>query len=1580
MILILLYLIFILVQGNYYHANLLGTGTYIKAVGNIGDNIVLYYPNKIAIYSPNMLNEILFAESEHHSKINICQVTDTSIIIIENKEIYEYEIYDEIYTSELYTDQEVNEFVFSCIKEKYYFLAYLNSMQMLSISKIVLNTHSKIQRKIDLNSLIYNNKISCTALINYIICFYINSNDKKKTNYILYDLSLTQIKIGDLKQGNNENNGPYMIEPKGDCNTLQVESVRIKDNSFLLGILKNQGNNFLYAVTAYADNTDIHKLSTKSVDGNFASTFYCEDLAISIAALTEYRYATLCKSSSGNFHLLSIITIEGEFMIDNTYLKNKEISYMTDQVHLVSVDSIGLGIFYRDNNDVKFIMPEYPICEDITLPDNSDSKISLDSEYSFSFNNKIFRDIFSTLTNNDENNFLISVFPYDYTNTSHNSIKIYHDNDLIPADISMIQKKYLPTNWKLKSGKIMGEFHYTYQVYYSSSSLGVKKCYLNITVSCSEGCLQCSVDSTRKESTCNVCDTSNKYYLFVPGKTPILVCKKNTTDITGYYLTENNENGEFKECNEACAKCYGPYNTNCMVTDICINNTCCNSNYYALEDKKNECYQNAPDGYYKSESENIFKKCPNYCKTCNLKSNDEPICITCNTDNKYYPLQKYNFVLCYKNDEKPIGYYFDVQDLSYKKCSNACESCSNIQSNSNTNCIVCKTDYYEDPRVNSEYNKNCLSSSQEIDNYYFDNTLKKFLICPDKCLKCSMESLSKTDGKCLQCNIDAGYYPLFNNSGYLTCIKEVNKPDGTYLDINQKIILQCYQACETCTIHGKSSQTNCLECKTSKNFIEFSTDPITNFKHCIINCEKNFYIFYNQYKCCDTCPPSYPYLDLSKKQCFDECPNYIYNNMCYDKCPDNTKIMKGNICFDDDQCMSSYSTLNVLKESLSSIYYDSLIKDYLNEYSYTNNHISFIENELDEYVISIYQNEECTNGENEKNLIMLDLADCPHKLRTYHKFNDSVIFTILTINFLNPDNSYEIQYYIYNSQTKQNIDLTPCSTINIIKKIKDEVDIDKASNMEKIGVNVFDINDEFFTNICFEYTENGKDVVLADRVKYYYQNVTCGEGCSLNNIDIKKKNINCSCSISESKPNIFDNKITGEIYNFFQDANFDVLKCYKEVFQYKFWIKNLGNIIMLILIFINCIFVIVYSIQGLFGVRCYLSQFIKLNPPKKKLLTNNDNNLIENHENKNVKKNLNKTEGEFKEDFQKENEENYNELENGSNFINISDNSNDNNKSQKKNYLNLKTDQRYNKDEKRTSKELIILPFTYQYFDNEEPSFNSYPKKRNKIELKKEEKDSKDLLNSEGYKKSISNVSIKKTIKSKRIFNDEELDNMSFENALKYDKRKFCEFYWKLLKEKQSTINTFFNYNPMRPFSIKVLVYIFSISVIFTLNCLFITESYIRERYNTKGNLGFSYILSNAINRIFYSVISAIFINFFISCLFDGELRIKSLVKREQNDVVLRQELNNVIRKMKIHIIIFIICTFLIMCFFWYYLSTFCNCYHGTQLDWLIGSLICIFFVQLFPFILCLLYTTFWYFGIKCKLEILFRISHCMIS
>ena len=36
--------------------------------------------------------------------------------------------------------------------------------------------------------------------------------------------------------------------------------------------------------------------------------------------------------------------------------------------------------------------------------------------------------------------------------------------------------------------------------------------------------------------------------------------------------------------------------------------------------------------------------------------------------------------------------------------------------------------------------------------------------------------------------------------------------------------------------------------------------------------------------------------------------------MWYDECANNTKLIYGNICINDDQCFSSYSYSNVLKE------------------------------------------------------------------------------------------------------------------------------------------------------------------------------------------------------------------------------------------------------------------------------------------------------------------------------------------------------------------------------------------------------------------------------------------------------------------------------------------------------------------------------------------------------------------------------------------------------------------------------------------------------------------------------------------
>lgn len=41
------------------------------------------------------------------------------------------------------------------------------------------------------------------------------------------------------------------------------------------------------------------------------------------------------------------------------------------------------------------------------------------------------------------------------------------------------------------------------------------------------------------------------------------------------------------------------------------------------------------------------------------------------------------------------------------------------------------------------------------------------------------------------------------------------------------------------------------------------------------------------------------------------------------------------------------------------------------------------------------------------------------------------------------------------------------------------------SSFENMGVNVFDINNFFFNDLCTPYSDNGNDIILQDRIKDY---------------------------------------------------------------------------------------------------------------------------------------------------------------------------------------------------------------------------------------------------------------------------------------------------------------------------------------------------------------------------------------------------------------------------------------------------------------------------------------------------------------
>ena len=133
-----------------------------------------------------------------------------------------------------------------------------------------------------------------------------------------------------------------------------------------------------------------------------------------------------------------------------------------------------------------------------------------------------------------------------------------------------------------------------------------------------------------------------------------------------------------------------------------------------------------------------------------------------------------------------------------------------------------------------------------------------------------------------------------------------------------------------------------------------------------------------------------------------------------------------------------------------------------------------------------------------------------------------------------------------------------------------KVDEELVKYFSKLNINIFDINDPFFTDICLNFSKDGKDVPLNDRIKLYFQNVSlCEDGCIYVGINFETYEVECSCDAS--RPNtdfdinkiLLDNPLTNEVFGFLKNSNLSVLKCFKQAFNIKFILINYGGLMML---------------------------------------------------------------------------------------------------------------------------------------------------------------------------------------------------------------------------------------------------------------------------------------------------------------------------------------------------------------------------------------------------------------------------------
>ena len=221
-----------------------------------------------------------------------------------------------------------------------------------------------------------------------------------------------------------------------------------------------------------------------------------------------------------------------------------------------------------------------------------------------------------------------------------------------------------------------------------------------------------------------------------------------------------------------------------------------------------------------------------------------------------------------------------------------------------------------------------------------------------------------------------------------------------------------------------------------------------------------------------------------------------------------------------------------------------------------------------------------------------------------------------------------------------------------------------------------------------------------------------------------------------------------------------------------------------------------------------------------------------------------------------------------------------------------------------------------------------------------------------------------------------EIDEMDYDNAIKKDKRKFCEYFYNKLKVNQIIMNTFCTDEPLRPKPIKILLLILDITFFLFVNALFINENYISEVFNSNKEEKYFTFIFRSYNRFLYTTLVGIIINYIIDCFFISEKKIKGIFKREKdNMVVMKYEISKVVKIIKKRNILFIISIFIISIFILYYIFCFNNIYPHMKMEWIKSSIIIIIIIQIIYILECLLETILRFISFKLKSERIYKIS-----
>ena len=429
----------------------------------------------------------------------------------------------------------------------------------------------------------------------------------------------------------------------------------------------------------------------------------------------------------------------------------------------------------------------------------------------------------------------------------------------------------------------------------------------------------------------------------------------------------------------------------------------------------------------------------------------------------------------------------------------------------------------------------------------------------------------------------------------------------------------------------------------------------------------------------------------------------------------------------------------------------------------------------------------------------------------------------------------------------------------------------------------------YYNDICYVTTsDSGTDIILKDRKNEFIDNnkTLCQENCYLSEYNNNK--VKCSCDVKESSSMFRNIKIDkAKLYENFIDikniANINILICFKVLFSKNGLIKNYGTYSLMIIIVIHFIIIIIF----------YLAKIYKKIQEKINEIT-----LVV---------------GRLK-------------------FLNIL-------KKEEKSQEKLKINNCGKTLAKQRIKNKIKLKIKFKRFKKNKANLITNAKDNTQIKkaTKNFKKKFKDILESNIQFKETITLSKKsidfkiekalKQVKTTMNYNDEELNDLEYGSALKIDKRKYCAYYYSLLKTKHPIFFTFFNDNDYNLKIVKIDLFLFNFSLFYIINALFFNDDTMHEIYKNEGDFD----IIGQLPQILYSSFISMLFGFILEmlALTEGEilelkkLRLKKLFDKKA------QYLN---KKIKIKLLLYFILSTIFLLFFWYYISMFCAIYLNTQI------------------------------------------------